>query len=72
MICTILYRTKASAKQRHFLIEILLDDEDIVLRKSELIFGITVPIDETYVLNLTDAISLKTLWILKIYGISLN
>ena len=72
MICTILSKTKVSAKQRHFLIELLLENENIVLRKSELIFGITVPIDETYVLNLTDAISLKTHWMLQIYGISLN
>ena len=72
MIITLVSRTNVDARQKHYAIEIILEDERILVRKSEIMFGISVPLDETYVLNLTDAISLKTLWMLQIYGISLN
>lgn len=63
---------KTVVKQRHYSVAIHHDNTGFVVRKYEIIFGILVPIDETYVLNIDDALWMQNLWINQLNGFSLN
>ncbi|OFX56313.1 MAG: hypothetical protein A2066_13000 [Bacteroidetes bacterium GWB2_41_8] len=72
MITTVIRKRKVISWKRRFLIETILEDEKIIMRKSEIIFGINVPLDETYVTDNRAAIKLETLWTFKLLGFTLN
>lgn len=46
-------------KSRVFVVGIHLDEYGLLVRKSEIIYGVRVPIDETYVLSLSSAILMQ-------------
>lgn len=72
MMTTIMHKRKVVSGKRSFLIETILEDEKIVMRKSEIMFGINVPLDETYVIDNKAAILLQTIWTFKLLGFTLN
>lgn len=63
---------KTTVKFREFSISIHLDGENFIVRKSEIIAGIRVPLDETYVLSLKDAIWMQNFWFCQLHGFSIN
>ena len=58
--------------KRVFMIGIHQDQSGILVRKSEMIFGLRVPIDQTYVLNAAAAICMQQVYANQVSPINLN
>jgi hypothetical protein len=57
---------------REFAIGIHRDKKGFLVRKSEIMHGVRVPIDETYVLDLPAAIWMQQYWCNELNKINLN
>lgn len=65
--------TTASLKQRDFIVAILKDKKNrYLVRKSEIIHGITVLLFETSALNLEDAVKIQQYLVNEIHKYRLN
>lgn len=71
MPATILKKT-TTVRHREYVVGIYREHERLLVRKSELIGGIRVPLDETYVLDIDSAIRMQQYWINELHGFSLN
>lgn len=58
--------------ERVYCVGIHRDKRGYFVRKSEIIHGLRVPLDESYVLDLDRAIWLQCHWLTELTGISLN
>jgi len=63
---------KATAKHREFVVGIYRDHKGIIVRKSEVLAGIKVPLDQTYVLDVDSAVWLMNFWVSQLHGHSVN
>lgn len=57
---------------RVFIVGIHREGKKVLVRKSELIHGIRVVLDETYVLDIENAIWLQSTWMQELTGFHLN
>jgi|GEM_PF-3030631 len=72
MITTELLTKKTSVRRREFVVGIHREGKNLLVRKSELIGGIKVALDETYVLNIDDAVLVQQNWINELHAFTLN
>jgi hypothetical protein len=63
---------KATARQRDFVVGIYRDGNGIIVRKSEVLAGIKVPLNETYVLDIESAVWMMNFWVSELHGHSVN
>lgn len=63
---------KATAKHREFVVGIYHDRKGIIVRKSEVLAGIKVPLNETYVLDIKSAVWLMNFWVSELHGHDVN
>lgn len=63
---------KATAKHRDFVVGIYRDRKGIIVRKSEVLAGIKVPLRETYVLDIRSAVWLQNFWVSELHGHTVN
>lgn len=72
MIRTKLLVSKLFARQKHYQVEIVLENENIIARKYEMMAGIPIPIDEQLALDFDTALQIRAVWFIQICGYSLN